>query len=127
MEILVADDDPMIALMLSTHFRKAGYGVTVARDTMQAIMLALRKPPDAVLLDVMMPGGSGLQVLRQLKNSVKTALVPIVVISGSIDSSTVDMVKQLGADAFMKKPPDLPQLLELVRQLTETRVIAGSV
>ncbi|MGZ4831684.1 MAG: response regulator [Terriglobales bacterium] len=57
-------------------------------DAMQAIMAALRTPPDAILLDVSMPGGTGLQVLRQLKNSVKTNMVPIIVIiviTGSLE------------------------------------------
>ena len=120
MNILVADDDPLMTILLSSNLKKAGYTVVVARDAMQAIMLALREPPDAVLLDVMMPGGSGLQVLRQLKNSFKTAMIPIIVISGSIDANTILQVQELGADHYMPKPPDIPRLLATLQELLAT-------
>src|SRR5512141_962470 len=94
---------------------KAGYKVVVVYDAMQAIMTALRTPPDAILLDVSMPGGTGLQVLRQLKNSVKTNMVPIIVISGSLEPGMAARVKSLGADEFMTKPPDVERVLAILK------------
>ena len=73
-------------------------------------MAALRNPPDAILLDVNMPGGTGLQVLRQLKNSTKTNQIPIIVISGSIDPATAATVTSMGADEFLGKPPNFERL-----------------
>ena len=117
MDVLVADDDSVMALMLSSCLKKAGHNVVVARDAMQTMMAAMRKPPDAILLDVMMPGGNGLQVLRQLKTSVKTALIPIIVITGSVDPATVPTATELGADRCMAKPPDLNRLLSTLQEL----------
>jgi DNA-binding response OmpR family regulator len=84
-------------------------------DAMQAIMAALRTPPDAILLDVSMPGGTGLQVLRQLKNSVKTNMVPIIVITGSLEPEMAATVRSLGADEFMTKPPDFERFEAILK------------
>jgi DNA-binding response OmpR family regulator len=108
MTILIVDDDRVLARMLSTRLKKAGYRVVAVFDAMQAILTAWRNPPDAVLLDVNMPGGSGMQVLRQLKNSIKTNHVPIIVITRSVDIRMAATVKGLGADEFL--PPDFEKL-----------------
>lgn len=115
MTILIADDDRVLTLVLGTQLKRAGYQVVIVYDAMQAIMAAMRNPPDAILLDVSMPGGTGLQVLRQLKNSVKTNLVPIIVITGSLEPGMAAKVKSLGADEFMTKPPDVERLLAILK------------
>lgn len=117
MTILIADDDRVWASILTARLKKDGYKVVVAFDAMGAIVAALRNPPAAVLLDVNMPGGTGLQVLRQLRNSIKTSQVPIIVVSGSLEPETEKTVRELGADEFMRKPPDYDQLLNKIRQL----------
>lgn len=120
MTVLIADDDRVLTLVLGTRLKKAGYKVAAIFDAMQAVMTALRNPPDAILLDVNMPGGTGLQVLRQLKNSIRTNQVPIIVITGSCDPETEATVKSMGADEFLTKPPDFEQLENLLARLLRT-------
>jgi DNA-binding response OmpR family regulator len=115
MTILIADDDRVLTHVLSVRLKKAGYKVVVVYDAMQAIMAALRNPPDAVLLDVNMPGGTGLQVLRQLKNSAMTNQIPIIVISGSLDSEMRATVTSMGADEYLGKPPNFERLEALLK------------
>ncbi len=117
MTILIADDDRVLAGVLTARLKKDGYKVVVAFDAMQAIMAALRNPPAAVLLDVNMPGGTGLQVLRQLRSSTKTSQVPIIVISGSLEPETEKTVRELGADDYVRKPPDYDLLVGKINQL----------
>jgi DNA-binding response OmpR family regulator len=117
MTILIADDDRVLTQVLSVRLKQAGYEVVVVYDAMQAIMKALRNPPDAILLDVSMPGGTGLLVLRRLKNSITTKQIPIIVISSSIDSETVATVKSLGADEFLAKPPDFERLESILKSV----------
>lgn len=117
MTILIADDDRVLTGLLTARLKKDGFKVIVAFDAMQAIMAALRNPPAAVLLDVNMPGGTGLQVLRQLRNSIKTSQVPIIVISSSLEPETEKKVRELGADDYVPKPPDYEQLLAKIKQL----------
>jgi DNA-binding response OmpR family regulator len=117
MTILVADDDPVLTRVLSTRLKKSGYQVVVVYDAMQAIKTALRILPAAILLDVNMPGGTGTQVLRQLKNSLKTNQIPIIVITASADPGTAKTVVDLGADRLMTKPPDFDRLECTLREL----------
>ena len=115
MTILIADDDRLLTRVLGTRLTKAGYKVVAVYDAMQAIMTALRNPPDAILLDVNMPGGTGLQVLRQLKNSIKTSQIPIIVISGSLNVEMRETVTALGADEVMAKPPNCEKLEAILK------------
>lgn len=110
MKILVADDDRVQTLMLSARLKDKGFKVTVAYDAIQAWMAAIKTQPDAIILDIQMPGGTGVAVLKQLKDSSKTCQIPVVVLSGSIDPNAASMVKELGADEFLGKPVDLDLL-----------------
>ena len=115
MTILIADDDRVLVQVISVRLKKAGYRVVIVYDAMQAIVTALRNQPDAILLDVNMPGGTGRQVLRQLKNSPKTSQVPIIVITGSNEPDVVESVKALGADEFMSKTPNFERLQAILK------------
>jgi CheY-like chemotaxis protein len=111
MKVLLADDDRVLTTLLSARLRTRGVDVVVAHDAMQALMIAMRSPhPDAIVLDIQMPGGTGLEALRKLKSSSKTSSIPILVLSGSGTKDTPDQVKALGADDFLLKPIDAETL-----------------
>src|SRR3989442_9797163 len=65
--VLVVDDEPTIGEVVSRYLRRAGYETRVARDGREALELAAAKRPDLILLDVMMPGADGLEVMRRLR------------------------------------------------------------
>ena len=115
--ILLADDDLVTLRLLTATLNHEGYRVVTAMDAMQAVMVAHRTVPDAILMDVMMPGGSGLQVLKRLKASTETQQIPIIAISSSADPTLPAQTVALGAEAFLQKPVDLVQLNELLRSL----------
>jgi DNA-binding response OmpR family regulator len=119
MHILVADDDPLVTQLLSTGLRSRGWRVTVAADTMQAVMFAVRTPPDAVLLDIRMPGGAGTLVLSRLRASQRTSRVPVIVLSGVSDPEVVSSVLSLGAERFLNKPVDLDVVDAALREVLE--------
>lgn len=117
MKLLIADDDRALSLLLSTRLRAKGWSVEAAYDSMQALMYAMRLSPDVIVLDIAMPGGTGKDALRKLRRSTKTAHVPIVVLSGSIAPEEESDVLALGAAAFIRKPPDIDALNELLLNL----------
>ncbi len=82
-----------------------GWTVTVAFDAMQAMMFAMRVQPDVILLDINMPGETGVEALKKLKVSNKTAMIPLVILSGSIESGDEIMVRALGAEGFLRSRP----------------------
>ncbi len=108
--ILIADDDREVARLLSSHLKGKGFDVAFAYDSMQTIMAVRRAPPDVLVLDIKMPGGSGVDVLQKLKASAKTHLIPVIVISASTDPRLPQKVKDLGAEEFFLKPFELEQL-----------------
>jgi len=106
--VLIADDDPVVRSTVLTYLGARGMRVMVAQDSMQASMVSLRDPsPDIVLLDIKMPGGSGMEVLRRVRNSSKTAAMPVIVVSAATDPNLPIEAKIAGANDFMAKPIDL--------------------
>jgi DNA-binding response OmpR family regulator len=103
MTILLVDDDRILTSLLSTKLQRMGLDVVVAHDAMQAFMQATRVNPDAIILDLNMPGGTGIDVLKKLKASAKTSAVPVIVLTASKKSSEQQEIMGLGASAFVYK------------------------
>lgn len=77
------------------------------------MMLAMQRPPvDAIVLDINMPGGSGEETLKKLKMSTRTTMIPVIILSGSIDSQGQERVRSLGAEAVLSKPLVPEELFE---------------
>lgn len=125
-KILVADDDRVVSHLVCSLLRREGYEVVPAMDAMQTVMFAMRAPqPDAIVLDLQMPGGTGLEALRKLKASTKTALIPVILLSGSTDVEERRRVEELGVVASLHKPVDTAALLEAVAAVAGTPRRAG--
>jgi CheY-like chemotaxis protein len=116
MNIIVADDDKILSQVICAILNEAGHITVPAYDSMQTMMFVMKQPPDLVVLDINMPGGTGLGVLRKLKMSNKTKSVPVVVLTANTDSALPDEARQLGATHFLTKPVDPDALLAAVRE-----------
>jgi DNA-binding response OmpR family regulator len=119
-KVLIADDDRILTHLLTHRLRARGFDVSVAFDAMQAWMAVMRTLPDALVLDIQMPGGTGVEVLRKVKSSARTSHIPVVVVSGSVDVQTAESVKDMGADAFLSKPVDVDSLCATLSRLLGT-------
>jgi DNA-binding response OmpR family regulator len=116
-KILIADDDRVMSQLICSVVREAGHTPITAFDAMQTLMFAMRTPmPAAIILDINMPGGTGLEALRKLKLSARTSEIPVVVISGSEDADMPAQVRALGALDYLPKPIDPEQLLAVVHR-----------
>jgi len=115
--ILVVDDDPEIVTMLSTRLGKRGYQVSTAEDGNKAIEVAKREKPDVILLDVMMPGKSGWEVARLLKNDPVTQNVKIVMVSAIGEKTNEITAPIYGADAHIDKPFEFDKLEKVIASL----------
>src|SRR5215468_435 len=119
--ILVVDDDPEIVSMLSTRLSARGYKVSTASDGHRAIELAKRERPDIVLLDVMMPGKSGWEVARALKQDPVTQAIKIVMVT-AIGEQVNEITSPLyGADAHIDKPFEFERLERVIGGLLTGR------
>jgi CheY-like chemotaxis protein len=117
-KILVADDDRVLSQLVCAVVRQAGHTPIAAFDAMQALMFAIRPPiPALIILDINMPGGTGLEALKKLKLSARTAPIPVVVLTGSEEADMPDQVKALGATEFVAKPIDPDALTAVIQRV----------
>jgi len=113
--ILVADDDRVISTLICAVLQQAGHKPMPAHDAMQALMFAMRPPaPELIVLDVNMPGGTGVEALRKLKQSSRTSNIPVIVVSGVEDPAMPLRMRELGALDVLSKPVDAGKLLDAV-------------
>lgn len=119
-KVLIADDDKVLVETLAAVLRAKRIRVTTAADAMQAVMYAVKELPDAILLDIGMPGGTGRTALKKLHENRKTALIPVVVLTGEIDPELPGTVKTLGG-AFMRKPARPAEVLGILEEVVERR------
>ena len=113
--VLVADDDADILLLVRLRLERSGYEVLTARDGTEALALAQERPPDVAIFDVSMPGLTGFDVTRLLREA--NAQLPVILLTARALESDVEAGAAVGADAYLTKPFS-PQDLELrVREL----------
>ena len=108
--VLVVDDDPVIRSMLTASLEASGHEVTTAKDGPEALELVRAEGFDVILLDVLMPGMNGDQVLEHLKDDPKLRHVPVVMVTSLDDVGSAVRCIELGADDYLPKPID-PVLL----------------
>ena len=116
-KILVVDDDNDIRSLLKLVFSNEGYTVMLAENGEEGIRLARTESPDVIFLDLLMSGLSGLEVCKILKSNPVTENIPVVVITAYSRKSDIKLVKESGADWFVKKPFENKELLDLVAKL----------
>jgi diguanylate cyclase (GGDEF)-like protein len=113
--LLVVDDDPFIARLLEIELKAAGYDVRVASDGVQALDAAQERCPDLVLADVMMPNMDGFELTRRLRQDPRTAAVSIIMLTARGLSADKLEGFAIGADDYIVKPFDTPELLARIR------------
>jgi len=112
--VLIADDSRFQRMMLASVLMPKKCEVVFAVDAMQTFMMALRSNPHLILLDIDMPGGTGIEVLKRLRVSNRTQQIPVIVISSEQNPATECMARELGAVDFLHKPIDEQKLADAV-------------
>jgi DNA-binding response OmpR family regulator len=113
--LLVVDDNPANRDLLSRRLERKGFRVITAEDGRRALDILATSKVDLVLLDVMMPGLSGLEVLRKLRETQPPSLLPVVMVTAKTESEDVVEALELGANDYVTKPIDFPVVLARVK------------
>lgn len=116
--ILVVDDEPQIRRALNVALTGHGYDVELAEDGKQALVQLAAHPPDAIVLDLVMPGIDGFEVLRQTR---EFSNIPVIVLSARGQEPDKVRALDLGADDYLTKPFGIDELLARVRAILRRR------
>ncbi|MGF1502531.1 MAG: response regulator transcription factor [Paracoccaceae bacterium] len=119
--ILIAEDEPHIVELLSFMLGRAGYEVQTATTGAAALERALAEPPDAMILDVMLPELNGFELLRRLRANPTGRGLPVIMLTAKGQREDRETAARLAVDAFITKPFSNAELLEKVTRLTAAR------
>ena len=120
LRVLIIDDSATIVAVLGKMLRQNNYVTTAAADAETGIEAALADVPDLIFLDIVLPGMSGFNALRQLRRDPATKDVPIIMISGNVQATEQFYVQRIGADDFMPKPFGRGDVFARVQRLVES-------
>ena len=122
--ILVVDDEPAIREYVTSLLSELGHEILVAADGAEALRLARERQPHLVLLDIMMPELSGIEVCRQLRADLRTRDIRIIVVSAVDAKRALEESIIAGADDFLAKPIHALELMVRVRSILRVRNIS---
>jgi excisionase family DNA binding protein len=114
--VLVVDDDARLREFIRVNLEMDGYVVREAANAEEGLAALEEEPPALILLDVMMPGMSGWEMLGRVQEQHGIGTIPVIMFSGQLDVSP-DQALESGAQAFLGKPVDPQQLIEATKQL----------
>jgi DNA-binding response OmpR family regulator len=114
--ILAVDDETDVLMILKTALQSEGFDVDTASNGPDALTQARENPPDLVLLDVMMPGMTGFEVLSRLKADDATSLIPVIMLTGMSERKNIQQALSSGIDFYIVKPFEFHDLLNKVNQ-----------
>ena len=125
--ILVVEDNLLSAKLLEHQLKRDGYRVLIASNGFQGLKMAQANFPDLILLDLMLPGLDGFEVLNRLRADPQTADVPVVIVSAKSQPDDRQMAARIGANAYLPRPSSRAELLAVVGSLlSERRARAAS-
>ncbi len=118
--VLVCDNEEILRALVRASLEDDGYELVEASDGDEAFERARAVEPDVILLDMMMPGRSGLEVLRELRADERLSKTPVVMLTARAHASDAAAAAQAGADHFLPKPFSPNALAKLVRTILDS-------
>ncbi len=115
-KILIIDDDPGMVRLLESKLGHRGFSILSTDDASAGLEMAVKKSPDLIVLDVMMPMINGYNICRLLKEEEKLT-VPVVMLTGRTTDEDKQIGKEVGADAYLTKPLDPNELYQTIDRL----------
>ncbi len=116
-KIMVVDDEPQIRTLVKVILEKEGYKMVGANSGKECLKKLKKEKPDIILLDVMMQGEDGWEILKEIKKNEKTKDLPVAMFTIRTSDDSVKKSLESGADAHINKPFDVEELLDAVEGL----------
>ena len=117
-KILVIDDEAHMVELLRERLGRNGYEVISAADGLEGLEKANKENPDLILLDIMMSGMDGFEVLRKLRSGPETKNIPVIMLTAKADTDSIFRAEDLKSTDYIIKPFDFKELLDLIEKYT---------
>jgi len=117
--VLVVEDDDVSTLMLNELLTMHGARVAKARSAEDALRLAKTEHPDAIVMDIGLPGMDGLEATRILKADPETTAIPVIVLTSYAMPTDVENARAAGCDFYVAKPMDVREFLDIMARILE--------
>lgn len=121
LKVLVVDDEEPLRKILALRFEQEGFDVVTAGNGADALRIAKEEQPHAVVLDIIMPGMHGFEVVKQIRSIPSLSKTVVVMTSAKSYKADIDVAKKLGADDYCVKPADFDDLLSRIRTHLKNR------
>jgi DNA-binding response OmpR family regulator len=115
-KIMIVDDEPEFAEMVQMRLEANDYEVVVAADGQECLEKVVIENPALILLDVMMPGLDGFDVLKALQRGERTRFIPVVMLTARGESKAIFRAQEMGASDYLIKPFESDELLSVIRK-----------
>ena len=116
-KILIIEDEPDLAKVLSNRLASRDFEVSIAQDAYQGSSQVINKQPDLVILDLMLPAGGGIKVLKNIRINSKIMNMPVMILTGLNDPEYEKQIRALGVQAYFQKPYEFETLLGKIKEL----------
>jgi DNA-binding response OmpR family regulator len=116
-KILIVEDEPHIAESLSFILRRAEFDVDLVTDGTEALARLRREAYAAIVLDIMLPGMNGLEVLKTIRSDTQLSGLPVIVLTAKGQANDRKSAEAIGASAFITKPYSNAEVVECIREL----------
>lgn len=113
--ILVIEDEVDVTKVLEKRLRDGGHEPLIANESSKGVEMAHSVKPDAIILDLMLPAGGGLSILRGLKLSPDTRDIPVIILTGVRNEQVKANVIKEGAEAYVQKPYEPAELMIVIK------------
>ncbi|MEC9346326.1 MAG: response regulator [Pseudomonadota bacterium] len=117
--ILIVEDNMLVQEVFASALQQLDCDVETADDGNEALQLAYEDTPDLIIMDIMLPGVSGLDLVRKMKNDPELKDVPIIVVTTMAAAGDQQKIREAGADGYLPKPIQIDRFLESVRKVLD--------
>jgi two-component system, cell cycle response regulator DivK len=121
-KLLVTDDSEQNLELMALRLKRRGFDLVLARNGQEALDSARRDAPDAILMDMSMPGMSGWDATRELKSKQETREIPIIALTAHAQTFERERAKEVGCDEFLAKPVEFQKLLATLEKVLGTKM-----
>ena len=116
-KILIIEDEADMAKVVAKRLAQSGFEVVVALDAYEGVKVAHKEKPDLIILDLMLPAGGGLSVLKNIKMTAEIRCTPVVVLTGDKNEDHKQQILDQGIEAYLEKPYEPDALISTIQDI----------